>query len=305
MKRVRGGMGSLSEALRRSIEAKGGEVRLGASVERIVVEAGRAVGVELRGGEVVRAKIVVSNLDKSATLLGLVGEELLSAETVDRVRGIEQRGAFVHLLFKLSALPRFGAPFEHLNADPHTRFNLGLFTDPDELQASYEACLRGELPRNPPAALQIPTVVDSTLAPEGFHLGTTYGFYFPCDAPKQARGKLREQMAERIIDRVEAVYPGFRSLIVESAVFSSDHFATMQGATSGDFTHGMIHPEQMLGGRTLVPGSSHRTPIENLYLCGASCHPGPGVTFLPGYGCAAEVADLLEGSTPGIARGAA
>jgi hypothetical protein len=54
---------------------------------------------------------VVSNLDKSATLLGLVGEELLSAETVDRVRGIEQRGAFVHLLFKLSALPRVGAPF--------------------------------------------------------------------------------------------------------------------------------------------------------------------------------------------------
>jgi phytoene dehydrogenase-like protein len=112
-------------------------------------------------------------------------------------------------------------------------------------------------------------------------------------------------MAERIIDRVEAVYPGFRSLIVESAVFSSDHFATMQGATSGDFTHGMIHPEQMLGGRTLVSGSSHRTPIENLYLCGASCHPGPGVTFLPGYGCAAEVTDLLERSTSKIAPGTA
>ena len=34
-----------------------------------------------------------------------------------------------------------------------------------------------------------------------------------------------------------------------------------------------------------VPGSQggYRTPVENLYLCGASCHPGPGVTFLPGY----------------------
>jgi phytoene dehydrogenase-like protein len=101
-------------------------------------------------------------------------------------------------------------------------------------------------------------------------------------------------MAERIIDRIEAVYPGFRELIVDSAVFSSDHFETMQGATGGDFTHGMIHPEQMLGGRTLVPGSSHRTPIENLFLCGASCHPGPGVTFLPGYGCAAEVGDAMQ-----------
>jgi phytoene dehydrogenase-like protein len=293
MKRVRGGMGSLSEALQRSIEDKGGEVRTGVSVERILVEDGRAVGVGLRGGEEIRARVVVSNLDKPATLFRLVGEEHVPAETVERVRGIEQQGAYVHLLFKLKGLPRYGPPLEHLNADPGTRFNLGLFTNPEELQRSYEACLQGELPRNPPAAMQIPTVIDPSLAPDGFHLVTTYGFYFPCEAPKNMRGKLRDEMAERIIDRAEAVYPGFRELIVESAIFSSDHFAAMQGATGGDFTHGMIHPEQMLGGRTLVPGSSHRTPIENLYLCGASCHPGPGVTFLPGYGCATEVSEAL------------
>jgi phytoene dehydrogenase-like protein len=292
MKRVRGGMGSLSEALQRSIEDEGGEVRLGTPVKRIVVEEGRAVGVELRGGEEIRARVVISNLDKNATLR-LTGEEHFPDDAAARIRRIEQKGAYVHLLFKLSGLPRFGPPLEHLNADPGTRFNLGLFTTPEELQASYEACLRGEPPRNPPAALQIPTVVDPSLAPEGFHLGTTYGFYYPCEAPRQARGKLRDEMAERIIDRIEAVYPGFRSLIVDSAVFSSDHFATMQGATGGDFTHGLMHPEQMLAARTLVPGSSHRTPVEDLFLCGASCHPGPGVTFLPGYGCAAEVAKRL------------
>jgi phytoene dehydrogenase-like protein len=294
MKRVRGGMGSLSEALHRSIEDKGGEVRLGAPVKRILVEDGRAVGVELRDGETIRARAVLSNADKNATLLGLVGEEHVPGDTAERIRRIEQKGAYVHLLFKLKGLPRYGPPLESLNADRGTRFNVGLFTDPEELQASYEACLRGELPRHPPAALQIPTVVDPTLAPEGFHLGTTYGFYFPCEAPKQERGKLRDEMAERIVDGIEAVYPGFRELIVDSAVFSSDHFATMHGATGGDFTHGLMHPEQMLGGRTLVPGSAHRTPLEGLFLCGASCHPGPGVTFLPGAGCAAEAAEWLE-----------
>ena len=49
----------------------------------------------------------------------------------------------------------------------------------------------------------------------------------------------------------------------------------------------------MVGGRLLVPGSAHATPIPDLYLCGASCHPGPGVTFLPGYGAAYEVAEAL------------
>ncbi len=294
MKRVRGGMGSLSEALARSVEAKGGEVRLGTPASRIVVEDGRAVGVELRSGEVVRARHVVSNLDKQATFFGLVGDEATPTEVTERISGIDHRAAYVHLLFKLKGLPDYGGKLAFLNADPATRFNMSLFAEPRDLQASYEASLAGELPENPPAALQIPTVVDPSLAPEGFHIGTTYGFYFPFDAHKDARGKLRDEMAERIINRIEGVYPGFRALIVEQAIFSADHFATMQGATGGDFTHGLIHPEQMLGERALVEGSAHRTPIEGLWLCGASCHPGPGVTFLPGYGCAAEVGRAID-----------
>jgi phytoene dehydrogenase-like protein len=45
----------------------------------------------------------------------------------------------------------------------------------------------------------------------------------------------------------------------------------------------------MIGERCLVEGTGHVTPIKNLFMCGASCHPGPGVTFLPGYNCAHEV----------------
>jgi hypothetical protein len=45
----------------------------------------------------------------------------------------------------------------------------------------------------------------------------------------------------------------------------------------------------MIGDRCLIDGTGHTTPVTNLYLCGASCHPGPGVTFLPGYNCAYEI----------------
>lgn len=149
--------------------------------------------------------------------------------------------------------------------------------------------------------MQIPTVMDESLAPPGFHIATTYGFFFPCDAPREERGRLRDEMAERILDRLSEVLPDLRDCIVERAVFSSDHFAAMQGATNGDFTHGLIHPEQMIGGRLLVVGSAHATPIPGLYICGASCHPGPGVTFLPGYGAAYEAAAELS-SARGAAR---
>jgi len=44
---------------------------------------------------------------------------------------------------------------------------------------------------------------------------------------------------------------------------------------------------------------------RGLRVCGAACHPGPGVTFLPGYGAAYEVAEALAASPPALARGAA
>jgi len=305
MRRVKGGMGALSEALCRSIADKGGEVRLKAPVQRILVEGGRAAGVELRDGSRIRARAVLSNLDKPATLFGLLGREHLRGELVERIERIEHRGAFMHLLFKLRRLPRYGPPFEHLNADPRTRFNTTLVPDPELQQASYEACVRGEVPEHPPVGMQIPTVMDPSLAPPGFHIATTYGFFFPCEAPKAERGRLRDEMAERILDRLSEFLPDLRDCIVERAVFSSDHFAAMQGATNGDFTHGLIHPEQMIGARLLVPGSAHATPIPDLYLCGAACHPGPGVTFLPGYGAAYEVAEALEATAAPRLRGAA
>lgn len=293
MRRVRGGMGSLSEALCRSIADKGGEVRLKTPAQRVLIEGGRAAGVVLGDGQRIAARAVLSNLDKPATFFGLVGREHLDAASVRRIEGVEQRGAYVHLLFKLSRLPSYAPPFAHLNADPRTRFNTTLVPDPELQQASYEACRRGEVPEHPPVGMQIPTVMDPTLAPPGFHIATTYGFFFPCEAPKERRGALRDEMAARIVDRLCEFLPDLRECIVEQAVFSSDHFAVMQGATNGDFTHGLIHPEQMIGGRLLVPGSAHATPIRDLYLCGAACHPGPGVTFLPGYGAAYEVAAAL------------
>ena len=193
------------------------------------------------------------------------------------------------MLFKLKGLPTYSPHLDKLNRIPGAHFGGAMVLDPEELQQSYETCLRGELPEQVPLAFQIPTVVDPTLAPAGYHIASAYGFYFPCEAEKSKRGKLRDQMAEKIIDHIWLHMPDFRELITDQAIFSSDHFASMQGVTNGDWTHGLLHPDQMIGERCLIEGTGHTTPVDNLYLCGASCHPGPGVTFLPGYNCAHEI----------------
>ena len=289
MQRVKGGIGRLSECLAEQIEALGGEIRLKQRVARIVVEDGRAVGVELKNGTQLRADTIISNLDKQATFNGLLADHPLANEDQQKVDAFTHQGAFVHMLFKLNGLPSYSQHLDKLNRIPGARFGGAMVLDPQELQQSYETCLRGELPEQVPLAFQIPTVADSSLAPEGYHIASAYGFYFPCEAEKALRGKLRDQAAEKIIDHICIHLPDFRSLITDQAIFSSDHFASMQGVTNGDWTHGLLHPDQMIGERCLVEGTGHTTPVKNLYLCGASCHPGPGITFLPGYNCAHEV----------------
>jgi phytoene dehydrogenase-like protein len=62
--------------------------------------------------------------------------------------------------------------------------------------------------------------MDPSLAPAGFHVATTYGFFFPCEAAKERRGPLRDEMAERILGRLSEFLPDLRDCIVERAVFS-------------------------------------------------------------------------------------
>lgn len=289
MQRVKGGIGELSKSVARQIQALGGEIRLKQNVTRIIVEDGRAVGVELKNGEQLHAPLVVSNLDKQATFNRLLADHELAAADQDKVDAFSHHGAFVHMLFKLSGLPHYSKHLDKLNGIPGARFGGAMVLEPRALQRSYETCARGELPEQVPLAFQIPSLHDPSLAPEGCHIASVYGFYFPCEADKPLRGKLRDAMAENVIDHICVHLPDFRELITDQAIFSSDHFASMQGVTNGDWTHGLLHPDQMIGERCLVEGTGHTTPLPGLYLCGASCHPGPGVTFLPGYNCAHEI----------------
>ncbi|MGB1139386.1 MAG: phytoene desaturase family protein [Halioglobus sp.] len=302
MQRVKGGIGKLSESVAQQIEALGGEIHLKQNVTRILVENGRAVGVELKNGDQLRAPLVISNLDKQATFNRLLADHELAAQDQEKVDAFTHRGAFVHMLFKLKGLPTYSAHLDKLNRIPGARFGGAMILEPRELQESYETCARGELPDKVPLAFQIPTVNDPTLAPDGCHIASAYGFYFPCEADKPLRGKLRDAMAEKLIDHISLHLPDFREMITDQAIFSSDHFASMQGVTNGDWTHGLLHPDQMIGERCLVEGTGHTTPVPGLYLCGASCHPGPGVTFLPGYNCAHEILAAAVVPVPGTSE---
>jgi phytoene dehydrogenase-like protein len=72
----------------------------------------------------------------------------------------------------------------------------------------------------------------------------------------------------------------------------------MFGCTGGDFTHGLLQPGFMGPFRPGPRGwPDNAVPVDGLYLCGAGCHGGPGVTFIPGYNCGYAVLEASASSS--------
>ena len=166
MSKVRGGLGTIADHLARLFEQHGGELRRHAKVSRIVVEGGAVTGVELGEGEVATAPVVVSNLDPTTTFTHLLDADSLPEGFARRVGAIDHRAAYFQAHFALNGLPEYRAPYEALN-DPALGRNVTFFGTAEQMQRDFEGCVRGEVPASPSFNLQIPSLDDPTLAPDG------------------------------------------------------------------------------------------------------------------------------------------
>lgn len=296
LRKLEGGIGALSEHLRRLFEAHGGELRLKARVEEITTEGDRVTGVRLDDGEVATAPVVVSNLDLGTTLTRFMDPDRLPAALTRRLDAIDHRAAYLQVHWALSGLPEFTGRYAVAN-EGQNRANVGMFETPQQMQLDFERCGRGEVPERPSMGLQIPSVLDPALAPEGKHAASAYAFYFPVVGSHEDQKRLKDVMAERVVAKVESMAPGFHDLIDRQLVYPSYTYDLMFGAPQGDFCHGLIHPELMGPFRPGPQGwPDLPVPYEGLYLGGAGCHGGPGVTFIPGYNAGYEALEAFDRS---------
>jgi phytoene dehydrogenase-like protein len=295
MSKVKGGIGAMAEHVRDIFERHGGELRRHVKVSKIIIADGRVQGVECNDGEVVTAPVVVSNLDPTATFTQLLSRDALPDSFTQRVDAIDHRAAYFQIHFALSGLPEFSAPYEMLN-EGSLRRNVTLFGTAEQMQRDYEGCVRGLVPESPSFNLAIPTLDDPSLAPPGKHAASGFAFYFPIATTRADQGRLRDDMANRIVEKIATVAPSFPELIDRQFNYPAYTYELMFGCTGGDFTHGLLQPEFMGPFRPGPRGwADSPIPIDGLYLCGAGCHGGPGITFIPGYNCGYAVLDAAEG----------
>jgi phytoene dehydrogenase-like protein len=296
MTKLEGGIGAVCDHLKDLFIDRGGEIRYRAKVDQILVEDERVTGVRLRDGSVVSAPVVVSNLSPDLTLIDLVGTEHLPGNLVERLAGRDHRATFIQMHFALDGLPEFASPYELLN-EPGMQQSVGVFGTPEEQQRQWEMARAGMLPDNPSFGMQIPSVSDPSLAPPGKHAASAYAYGFPVEAPREQHGRLKQEMAETVIDKITKFAPNFRDIQIRHITFAPYHMQTMFGAPDGDFCHGLLHPDLMGPNRPGPKGFLDiPIPIKGLYLGGAGCHGGPGITFVPGYNAAYAALDDLAAS---------
>jgi phytoene dehydrogenase-like protein len=105
----------------------------------------------------------------------------------------------------------------------------------------------------------------------------------------------RESFADRIEERIEKLAPGFRSSILARHIAAPPDLEAMnENLVGGDLGGGSAWIDQQLFLRPWFPLFRYRTPVDGLYLCSASTHPGAGVHGACGFNAARQA--LLDAS---------
>ncbi len=289
-----GGADTIITAMVRAIEAAGGTVRVNAPVQSVAVEGGAAKAVVLAGGERLEAtRAVIANLHPRI----LFGELLHDAPpTAQRLTKLRPGPATMMIHLALTDLPGWKA-----GADLRKFAYVHLAPSLSQMAKAYTEALDGLLPLEPGLVVGQPTAFDPSRAPAGQHVLWVQVRVLPSRIRGDAAGtiggtdwdQVKEAYADRVVGIIERYAPGFSATILARAVLSpADLERDNPNLVGGDSLGGSHHLDQNFFFRPAFGWSRYRTPVERLYMVGASTWPGAGA----GAGSGFMLAKMLAGA---------
>ncbi len=286
---VRGGMGTISNAIAAAARGYGGEIRTGAPVHAVRIERGHATGVVLDEGTEIESHAVLSNADPKTTFLRLVPDGTFEPDFMQRVQGWQDEGCTIKLNLALGELPVFTARPTH-EAGPQHNATIHIAPDMDYIQRAYEEAKRGEPASEPFLEMYLQSPNDPSIAPPGKHLLSIFAQYFPYHRADGEWTPEKKRAAEDSIIATLAQYaPNVPDAIEGRQLFTPPDLESRFGLPRGHIFHGELLPGQIFEDRF-----STKTPLAGLFLCGSGAHPGGCVSGIPGWRAArALLRDLV------------
>lgn len=282
-----GGSGMLSEALARCLQAEGGEVRTECEVDKIQVAQGKAQGVILTSGEEIKARrAVVADLGVKQLFPGMISGYDLDPGFLFKVKRL-----------KLSTVGGFKVDCA-LNEPPKYKADAGLAAHAQvqmivpwlkDYRRMWDAYKYGKPVMKSPY-IGCPTCFDPTRAPEGKHV-----MYLYESQPTNLEGglqrwdEIKEEVADGVLQilREHTTNVGPENILKRHVTSPLDLQRYNPSFICGDFYHIGHYLSQYLSYRPIPEMGQYRTPVERLYMCGPSTHPGGGVT------CGARAAAMV------------
>ncbi len=286
-----GGSGAVSEALEAFIKDNGGTVKLSSLVKSIKVEDGTARGVVLNTGEEIAARrAVVSNLNARQLFLELLKPGELPPGFVDKAKRIAfSNFAALNQAFALNEAPKW-----KVGGDVDKTWFVEVSPFMEDYLRTFEEYGYG-IPSAAMPLASTATLADPTRAPEGKHTLYLYHYepYSLKDGGPARWDEIDQEVADAVLQTVQAhtTNLGPENILGRWITSPLDVERTARGFMAGDIMHIGTFLEQYLSNRPIPGWGSYKTPVENLYMCGASTHPGGGVT---GGGRAAVQAIMKE-----------
>jgi phytoene dehydrogenase-like protein len=284
----RGGTGAVSGAIAAAARERGAELRTDATVARIKAPRGKAVGVILESGEEIDGANVISSADVRVTLDRLLEPGTLPMESEQAVRRYKFRGSSAKVNFALERLPEFSFLEGHPSAADVYRGMVSISPTIDYLERAYDDAVAGRFSAEPYVDIGFPSAVDPSVAPAGKHIMACFVQYAPYELSDGDWDSRREAFGDTVQKTIARYAPGFDNLVLHRQVLTPLDIERTFGLSEGNIMQGELLLEQLFAHRPGV-GSGYRTPIDGLWLCGASAHPGGVITGAPGRNAAMAV----------------
>jgi phytoene dehydrogenase-like protein len=287
----RGGTGAVSTAIAAAARELGAEIRVDAAVAKILARGNRASGVVLENGDEIAADVVVSSVDPNLTFLKFMDPQQLPDEFVEGVRRYKFRGSSGKVNLALDALPDFTCKN---GVGPHLRGAISISPSVDYMEQAYDDAKYGRFSRRPYMDIVIPSLTDSSLAPPGKHVMSCFVQYAPYHL-KNGNGSAvnwdahREAFGDAVIDAIAEHAPNIRNIILHRQVLTPLDLERTFGLTEGNIFQGELTLEQLFFLRPVPGWAQYATPVERLYMCGSSTHPGGGIMGAPGKNAAERI----------------
>lgn len=275
----------LTQAMKKMIEDHGGKIFTDHPVKKIDIKNGNAVGVITEDDNYFKSDLIVSNAHVQTTMLKMVGRENLDSSLFKKVENIQVGNGFGMVIrCAVEELPNYtAAPNDPLI---HNGMQL-LAPSVDYMNRAIGDYMKKSPPEKPVVLAMTFSKIDPEVAKDGNHTLFAWAQWHPYElADSMEWDDIREREAEKIYSVVEKYAPNMKGKLIDWYIQSPLDIERKHGLLRGNVMHVEMNFDQMFMFRPTPELSRYETPIENLFLSSASCHPGGGVFGAAGYNAA-------------------